>query len=41
VAKEFFLTTTRNFNEIEKSILLIMIICEIQLFIFICFNFKI
>jgi len=30
-----FLTTTRNFNEIQRSILLIMIICEILLFI--CF----
>ena len=33
-----FLTTTRNFNEIESRILLIMIICETLLFILICFN---
>jgi len=30
-----FLTTTRNINEIKRSILLVMIICEIQLFILI------
>ena len=30
-----FLTTTRDFNEIERSILLIMVICEIQLFWFV------
>ena len=29
----FFLTTPRNFNELQRSILLIMIICEIPLFI--------
>jgi len=36
-----FLTTTRNFNEIQRSILLIMIICEIVILlsIFICFDF--
>ena len=27
----FFQTTMRNFNEIERSILLIMIVCEILL----------
>ena len=32
-----FLTTTRNDNEIQRSILLIMIICEILLFIFYLF----
>jgi len=34
-----FLTTTKNFNEIQRSILLIMIIWEILLFIFIYFDF--
>ena len=33
------LTTTRNFNEIERIILLIMIICETQLFCFYLFQF--
>jgi len=36
-----FLTTTRDFSEIQVSILLIMIVCEIlQLLIFICFIFE-
>jgi len=34
-----FLTTTRTFNEIQRSILLIMIICEILLFSFYLFWF--
>jgi len=34
-----FLTTTRSFNEIQRSILLIMIICDMAMFIFICFDF--
>jgi len=33
-----FLTTKRNFNEIERSILLIMIICKILMFLFIYLN---
>ena len=36
-----FLPTTRNFSEIQRSILLIMIICEILLFIFIFLFLKI
>ena len=31
-----FLTTMRDFNEIQRNILLIMIICEILQFILIC-----
>jgi len=34
-----FLRTTREFSEIQRSALLIMIICEILLFILICFTF--
>jgi len=35
-----YLTTTNNCSmKLKKSILLIMIICEILLFIFICFSY--
>jgi len=33
-----FLTTPRDFNKIQRNILLIMIICEILLFMLICFD---
>ena len=39
VFSHFFLSTPKYVNEIQRSILLIIIICEILLFIFISFDF--